>query len=113
SLRSEGWASAIPIIAVSALALPSDRARAIEAGCDDFVSKPFAPAELRAILTRYFPGGAAAHTPARDGAAPARGQQPTPLVRVLIVDDGAANLEPPARALRALGGQTQVARAGE
>jgi len=113
SLRSEGWASAIPIIAVSALALPSDRARAIEAGCDDFVSKPFAPAELRAILTRYFPGGPAAHTPARDGAAPARGQQPTPLGRVLIVDDEVANVELLARRLEAIGCQTQVASSGE
>src|SRR5207237_364710 len=50
SLRTEPWAASIPIIAVSALALPSDRARAIEAGCDDFVSKPFAPAARRASL---------------------------------------------------------------
>src|SRR5439155_25571781 len=35
SLRTEPWAASIPIIAVSALALPSDRARAIEAGRDD------------------------------------------------------------------------------
>ena len=70
ALRMEPWAASIPIIAVSALALPSDRARAIEAGCDDFVSKPFAPAELRAILQRYFPGGAV-HVPlSGNGAAP-------------------------------------------
>ena len=114
SLRGENWASAIPIIAVSALALPSDRARAIEAGCDDFVSKPFAPAELRAILNRYFPGGPAAQAPARDGAAPAvRGQPATPLGRVLIVDDEVANVELLARRLEAIGCQTQVASSGE
>jgi two-component system, sensor histidine kinase and response regulator len=114
SLRTEGWASAIPIIAVSALALPSDRARAIEAGCDDFVSKPFAPAELRAILLRYFPGGPAAATPAqRDGAAPARGHPTTPLGRVLVVDDEVANVELLARRLEAIGCQTQVASSGE
>ena len=91
SLRTEPWAASIPIIAVSALALPSDRARAIEAGCDDFVSKPFAPAELRAILLRYFPGGAA-HVPlARNG----------------------ANVELLARRLEAIGCQTQVASSGE
>ena len=95
SLRTEPWAASIPIIAVSALALPSDRARAIEAGCDDFVSKPFAPAELRAILLRYFPGGAA-HVPlARDGHAPvARGPVPITLGRVLIVDDEIARPRP-------------------
>ena len=73
SLRSESWASKIPIIAVSALALPSERARAIEAGCDDFVSKPFAPAELRAILLRYFPAG-----PVPDQRAHARPGAPMP-----------------------------------
>jgi CheY-like chemotaxis protein len=113
SLRTEPWAASIPIIAVSALALPSDRARAIEAGCDDFVSKPFAPAELRAILLRYFPGGAV-HVPApRDGAAPARATVPITLGRVLIVDDEIANVELLARRLEAIGCQTQVAGSGE
>jgi two-component system sensor histidine kinase/response regulator len=115
SLRTEPWAASIPIIAVSALALPSDRARAIEAGCDDFVSKPFAPAELRAILLRYFPGGAA-HVPlARDGgtAPVVRGPVPITLGRVLIVDDEIANVELLARRLEAIGCQTQVASSGE
>ncbi|TMC34347.1 MAG: response regulator, partial [Chloroflexi bacterium] len=56
-LREEEWAREIPIIAVSALAMQQDRARAIEAGCDDFVSKPYAPAELRAVLARYLEDG--------------------------------------------------------
>src|SRR5438477_8410211 len=114
SLRTEPWAASIPIIAVSALALPSDRARAIEAGCDDFVSKPFAPAELRAILLRYFPGGAA-HVPLTRNGAPAtvRGPVPITLGRVLIVDDEVANVELLARRLEAIGCQTQVASSGE
>ena len=112
SLRSESWASRIPIIAVSALALPSERARAIEAGCDDFVSKPFAPAELRAILLCYFPGGAVQPPATRDGSAPTK----TPSValgRVLIVDDEVANVELLARRLEAIGCQTQMASSGE
>jgi CheY-like chemotaxis protein len=114
SLRTEPWASNIPIIAVSALALPSDRARAIEAGCDDFVSKPFAPAELRAILTRYFPGGPAALPTPRDGAAPAVRTATSPtLGRVLVVDDEPANVELLARRLEAIGCQTSVAGSGE
>ena len=54
---------------------------------DDFVSKPFAPAELRAILLRYFPGGAA-HVPlSRDGApATVRGPVPKPSTGALSVD---------------------------
>src|SRR5919197_1162043 len=59
ALRAEPWAQGVPIIAVSALAMQADRALALEAGCDDFVSKPYAPAELRAVLTRYFPVGGA------------------------------------------------------
>jgi CheY-like chemotaxis protein len=113
SLRSEPWAASIPIIAVSALALPSDRARAIEAGCDDFVSKPFAPAELRAILLRYFPGGAAQVPVQRDGKPAVRGPVPILLGKVLIVDDEIANVELLARRLEAIGCQTQVASSGE
>src|SRR5919109_3191951 len=60
TLREEAWAKEIPIIAVSALAMQQDRARAIEAGCDDFVSKPYAPAELRAVLARYLEDGGVA-----------------------------------------------------
>src|SRR5207245_10099724 len=44
SLRTEPWAASIPIIAVSALALPSHRARASAAGCGGSVSNPFPPA---------------------------------------------------------------------
>ena len=36
----------IPIIALSASTLPSDRRKCLEAGMDDFVSKPIQPAEL-------------------------------------------------------------------
>src|SRR5438105_5836498 len=85
TLRGEPWAARIPIIAVSALAIQADRERAIEAGCDDFVSKPYAPAELRAVLSRYFPDGAA--TTARTDAAPARAVPPAErLGRILAVD---------------------------
>ena len=36
----------IPIIAVTAHALPKDRERAFEAGCDSFIVKPFSVAKL-------------------------------------------------------------------
>ncbi|HEY8757138.1 MAG TPA: response regulator, partial [Candidatus Limnocylindria bacterium] len=50
AIREEPWAKKIPIIAVSALAMQADRERAREAGCDGFVTKPYAPAELRVLL---------------------------------------------------------------
>jgi CheY-like chemotaxis protein len=46
-LKSDPATRAIPIIALTAHALPSDRDRALEAGCDGYISKP---AEPRAIL---------------------------------------------------------------
>ncbi len=39
----------IPIIAVTSYALSGDDAKAFEAGCDAYVSKPFSP---RALLTK-------------------------------------------------------------
>jgi len=66
AIRKEPWAAELPIIAVSALAMDADRERAREAGCNDFVTKPYAPAELRAVLNRYF----------ADGTGPARRSRP-------------------------------------
>ena len=40
-LKNEPRTSEIPIVAITALARPKDRTRAIEAGCDDYVDKPF------------------------------------------------------------------------
>ena len=41
------------VIAVTASVLPQDRAAAIEAGCDDFLDKPYAAADLVATVARY------------------------------------------------------------
>src|SRR5437867_8389472 len=101
ALRAEPWAQGVPIIAVSALAMQADRALALEAGCDDFVSKPYAPAELRAVLSRYFPDGAAPRP--KSEAAPARGAAPLErLGRILAVGGEPANLELLTRRLEAL-----------
>src|SRR3989442_4432527 len=78
ALRAEDWAAHVPIIAVSALSHPGDRARALEAGCDDFVSKPHAPAQLRAILLRYLPTTAPAGERGAGPAPPAAPRAPTP-----------------------------------
>jgi DNA-binding response OmpR family regulator len=42
----------VPIVAFSACVYPEDRRRAEEAGCDAFLTKPTAPGEVLAELTR-------------------------------------------------------------
>jgi two-component system cell cycle response regulator DivK len=45
-LKSDMITKSIPVIAVTAHALPRDRERAMEAGCDAFIVKPFSVAKL-------------------------------------------------------------------
>lgn len=113
AIREEEWAKHIPIIAVSALAMQADRERARAAGCDDFVTKPYAPAELRAVLTRYFTGSVPPK-PARDGGdLPAAAVDPSErLGRVLVVDDEPANVELIVRRLSGNGYETLTASNG-
>ncbi len=110
TLREEEWARRIPIIAVSALAMQQDRSRAIEAGCDDFVSKPYAPSELRAVLARFLDEG---EGPARVALGRAAKVPLERLGRVLVVDDEPANVELLVRRLEALGCDTYRAANGE
>ena len=43
----------VPVIALTASALESDRQRCIEAGMDDFATKPVTAADLRTVLNHY------------------------------------------------------------
>jgi PAS domain S-box-containing protein len=51
---SESWSS-VPIIAVTAHAFDTDRERALAAGCDGFIAKPFDRAEVVARLEELLP----------------------------------------------------------
>jgi two-component system cell cycle response regulator DivK len=45
----------IPVIAVTSYALSGDDVKAMEAGCDAYVTKPFDPADLLAKIRGYVP----------------------------------------------------------
>ena len=57
-LRSGSDTCHIPIIALSASVLPEDRQRAIDAGCDDFETKPVDFPRLLMKLERLLQAGA-------------------------------------------------------
>ena len=50
-LRQHGWKG--PVVALTAYALVGDRAKCLEAGCDDYIAKPITAKGLRDVLARY------------------------------------------------------------
>ena len=56
TLRQKGIS--VPIVALTAGAMCGDRDKCIDAGCDDYISKPVDPAQLRKTLSKYLPTAA-------------------------------------------------------
>ena len=52
-IKADPALRSIPIIAVTSYALSGDEAKAREAGCDDYVTKPFSPRQLLAKIREY------------------------------------------------------------
>lgn len=53
--RAQSGISRPPIVAVTANAFEEDRRRCLAAGMDDYLAKPFEPADLQALLERWKP----------------------------------------------------------
>jgi two-component system cell cycle response regulator DivK len=54
-IKSNPTLQRIPIIAVTSYALSGDDAKALAAGCDAYVAKPFSPRALLAKVREYVP----------------------------------------------------------
>jgi len=52
-IRAEPAMRSVPIIAVTSYALSGDEAKARQAGCDDYVTKPYSPRQLLAKIREY------------------------------------------------------------
>jgi two-component system cell cycle response regulator DivK len=52
-IKAQPALRAIPIIAVTSYALSGDDVKAREAGCDDYVTKPFSPRALLAKMREF------------------------------------------------------------
>jgi CheY-like chemotaxis protein len=51
----EGGARRVPILAMTANAMPGDRERCLEAGMDDYLAKPITIRDLKDALLRWLP----------------------------------------------------------
>lgn len=58
-IRANPDFASIPIIAVTSYALSGDDVKAREAGCDDYVTKPYSPRVLLGKIRQYLPEGSA------------------------------------------------------
>jgi two-component system cell cycle response regulator DivK len=54
-IQADPALKAIPIIAVTSYALSGDEAKARDAGCDAYVTKPYSPRQLLAKIREYLP----------------------------------------------------------
>lgn len=55
-LRQDAALAGVPIIAVTSYAMPGDKERCLEAGCDGYIEKPIDPGSFAQEVERYMKG---------------------------------------------------------
>jgi two-component system cell cycle response regulator DivK len=55
-LKGNAETRAIPVVALTAVAMRGDEEQARAAGCDDYLPKPARPAAIRAVVKKYVGG---------------------------------------------------------
>jgi two-component system sensor histidine kinase/response regulator len=76
AIRARETDTHVPIIAMTASALPGERDRCLDAGMDDFLTKPVDPAQLASAVARAGAVGHQGPPPVPDAASPSRPQVP-------------------------------------
>ena len=51
-IRKNSQTQSIPVLAATARALPGDREKCLQGGCDDYIAKPFTHRELGAAIKK-------------------------------------------------------------
>ncbi|MDR7555310.1 MAG: response regulator [Armatimonadota bacterium] len=75
-LRESPWGAALPVVAVSAMVTPEDRALWLQAGCADVIAKPIDVATFAQSVARWLRPGAASQDRGQDRPSPAPAATP-------------------------------------
>jgi CheY-like chemotaxis protein len=54
-IKTDSKLKDIPVVAITGFAMQGDREKALESGCDDYITKPFDFEDLLKIIEGYYP----------------------------------------------------------
>ncbi|MBM4238855.1 MAG: response regulator [Gammaproteobacteria bacterium] len=52
-IKADPRSAKIPIVAVTSYAISGDRKKCMDAGCDDYITKPYLPPDLVAMIRKH------------------------------------------------------------